>query len=167
MVRYATGKKRLAEVGVWEGLTARQLRSSMASDGVYFAIDPYPVGRLGFSTQKIIAHGTISKVKRGKVVWLPVTGVEAARDERVIAAPVDFLFIDGDHSYNGLKGDWEAWRTLIAVGGFVALHDSRSTPSRAIDDAGSVQFTKEVILSDPLYTVAETVDSLTVLQRTC
>ncbi len=116
MRRYATGKKRLAEIGVWEGLTTSQLRSVIDSNGLYFAIDPYPKGRLGFSTQKVIAHGTVESVKRGQVVWLEQTGVNSAKDPRVTEAPIEFLFIDGDHSYEGLKGDWEAWRNLIAIG---------------------------------------------------
>jgi hypothetical protein len=47
----------------------------------------------------------------------------------------------------------------------VALHDSRPTPSRPIDDAGSVRFTRDVILADPRYEVADLVDSLTILRR--
>jgi predicted O-methyltransferase YrrM len=165
MANHAKGRKRIAEIGVWEGVTTRQLREVLADDGVYFAIDPYPVGRLGFSTQQIIAHRTVNPVRRGRVVWLRETGVASAKNQSVTEKPIDFLFIDGDHSYDGLRGDWEAWRSLIAVGGIVALHDSRSTPSRMIDDAGSVRFTNEVILLDTCYRVVETVDSLTVLER--
>ncbi len=78
---------------------------------------------------------------------------------------VDFVFIDGDHSYDGLRGDWEAWSPLIAPGGCVALHDSRSTPNNNIDDAGSVHFTRDVILNDPRFEVVDVVDSLTVMRR--
>jgi predicted O-methyltransferase YrrM len=165
MVRYARTKKRLAEIGVWEGVTARQLRDNISADAVYFAIDPYPVGRLGFSTQKVIAHRTVEKARNGRVVWIEDTGVNAASHDLVKERPIDFLFIDGDHSYEGLKGDWQAWSPLIAIGGIVALHDSRSTPKRMIDDAGSVQFTNEAIVRDPKFRIVETVDSLTILER--
>lgn len=36
---------------------------------------------------------------------------------------VDFLFIDGDHSYEGCAGDIIAWTPNMKVGGFVAVHD--------------------------------------------
>ena len=36
---------------------------------------------------------------------------------------VDFLFIDGDHSYNGVKRDWETYRQMVRTGGLVAFHD--------------------------------------------
>jgi predicted O-methyltransferase YrrM len=166
MARYADERTRLAEIGVWEGVTAAQLRSIMADDGIYFAIDPYPIGRLGFSTQRVIAHGVVGKVRRGSVTWLRSKGVDAAKEKCVVEKPIDFLFIDGDHSYEGLKADWEAWRSLVAIGGVVALHDSRSSNSRNIDNAGSVRCTNEIILREPGYTVVETVDSLTVLKRT-
>jgi predicted O-methyltransferase YrrM len=150
---------------VWHGVTTRLLRGVMHPDGVYFAIDPYPRGRLGFSTQRVIARHGVGRVRTGRVVWLRTTGVAAAADPRVLEAPVDFLFIDGDHSYDGLRGDWQAWADRIAVGGVVALHDSRSTPARLIPDAGSVRYTAEVIRHDPRFAIADEVESLTVLTR--
>ena len=36
---------------------------------------------------------------------------------------VDFLFIDGDHSYEGVKKDFEMYSPLVAEGGIVAFHD--------------------------------------------
>ena len=37
--------------------------------------------------------------------------------------PVDFLFIDGDHSYEGVKKDWDMYKPLVREGGIIALHD--------------------------------------------
>ena len=37
--------------------------------------------------------------------------------------PVDFLFIDGDHTYEGAKKDFEMYSQLVAPGGVIALHD--------------------------------------------
>lgn len=36
---------------------------------------------------------------------------------------VDFLFIDGDHTYEGVKQDFEMYRRLVADGGIIAFHD--------------------------------------------
>ena len=36
---------------------------------------------------------------------------------------VDLVFIDGDHSYEGAKGDIEAWLPNIKAGGILAVHD--------------------------------------------
>ena len=36
---------------------------------------------------------------------------------------VDFLFIDGDHSYEGVKADFEMYSGLVRPGGLVVFHD--------------------------------------------
>jgi predicted O-methyltransferase YrrM len=36
---------------------------------------------------------------------------------------LDFLFIDGDHSYEGVKKDFEMYSPLVKKGGIVAFHD--------------------------------------------
>jgi predicted O-methyltransferase YrrM len=37
--------------------------------------------------------------------------------------PVDFLFIDGDHTYEGVKKDYEMYSPLVKKGGLIAFHD--------------------------------------------
>jgi len=36
---------------------------------------------------------------------------------------LDFLFIDGDHSYEGVKKDFEMYSSLVRKGGIIAFHD--------------------------------------------
>ena len=36
---------------------------------------------------------------------------------------VDFLFIDGDHTYEGVKRDFEMYAPLARPGGIIAMHD--------------------------------------------
>ena len=36
---------------------------------------------------------------------------------------IDFLFIDGDHTYEGVKMDFEMYRSLVREGGMIAFHD--------------------------------------------
>src|SRR5438046_2067500 len=99
----------------------------------------------------------------GSVIWVRCTGAQAAAPSYREA--VDSVFIDADHSYEGLRADWEGWSGLVASGGIVALHDSRSSSSRRIDEAGSVVFTREVIAPDRRFATVDVVDTLTVLQR--
>jgi len=37
--------------------------------------------------------------------------------------PIDFLFIDGDHTYKGIKNDFEMYAPLVRKGGLIAFHD--------------------------------------------
>jgi len=36
---------------------------------------------------------------------------------------VDLLYVDGDHSYAGVKADVEMYGPLVRPGGLIALHD--------------------------------------------
>ncbi|MCS7366302.1 MAG: class I SAM-dependent methyltransferase [archaeon YNP-WB-062] len=36
---------------------------------------------------------------------------------------MDFLFIDGDHTYEGVKKDFEMYSPLVRGGGIIAFHD--------------------------------------------
>jgi predicted O-methyltransferase YrrM len=36
---------------------------------------------------------------------------------------VDFLFIDGDHTYEGVRRDFEMYSPLVREGGIIAFHD--------------------------------------------
>ncbi len=36
---------------------------------------------------------------------------------------IDFLFIDGDHTYDGVKADYEIYGPLVRPGGLIAFHD--------------------------------------------
>jgi predicted O-methyltransferase YrrM len=163
--RHAAGKRRLAEIGVLEGVTTCRLRKAMAPDATIFAVDPYPIGRLGFSLHQVIAHSEVAKVPNGKVEWIRQTGAQAAQSLRVFA-PFDFVFIDGDHSYEGIQADWLGWSQLVSVDGIVALHDTRPTADGTIvAENGSVRFTNDTVLRDGDFTVAATVDSLTVMRR--
>jgi predicted O-methyltransferase YrrM len=166
LARHASGKKMLAEIGVYHGVTTCRLRKAMDPGGTLIAIDPYPKQRLGFSAQRVVAHGEVSKIKGGTVKWVRTTGAEAAKELGAGGTQrFDFVFVDGDHSWEGLQADWEGWSKLIAPGGVIGLHDSRSSPLRQIEDSGSVVFTRDVIARDSAFETIEAIDSLTVLQR--
>lgn len=169
LAQLARGQRSLAEIGVWHGVTTCRLRSVMAPDGTLFAVDPFPPGRLGLSLQRIIAHREVNRVKNGRVRWLEMTGDSAAlfltTEAEGCQLAMDLVFIDGDHSYEGLRKDWVAWSALIRLGGLVALHDTRSTAARPLRDCGSVRFAQDCIRMDPRFVVVREVDSLTVVQR--
>ena len=45
------------------------------------------------------------------------------RVEGELGGPADFILIDGDHSYEGAKRDFEIYRELVRPGGMIAFHD--------------------------------------------
>lgn len=46
---------------------------------------------------------------------------------------IDFLFIDGDHTYEGVKKDFYTYAPLVRPGGIVAFHDVSLTGQKWID----------------------------------
>jgi predicted O-methyltransferase YrrM len=48
--------------------------------------------------------------------------LEAAR-AALERRPVDVLFIDGDHTYEGVRRDFEMYKSLVRDGGVIAFHD--------------------------------------------
>lgn len=44
------------------------------------------------------------------------------------ASPVDFAFIDGDHTYEGVKADFFDYGPLVRPGGLIAFHDILPRP---------------------------------------
>ncbi len=42
---------------------------------------------------------------------------------RLAGRPIDFLYIDGDHTYEGVRSDFEMYSPLVRSGGLIAFHD--------------------------------------------
>lgn len=60
----------------------------------------------------------------------------------VMNGRVNFLFIDGDHTYRGVREDFEMYSPLVTSGGIIAFHDIASKPSSP--DYGVTEFWSEV-----------------------
>ena len=57
--------------------------------------------------------------------YLNVDSKDPASVEKVraITPSLDVLFIDGDHSVEGVRSDWTMYHELVAEGGIVVFHD--------------------------------------------
>ena len=56
--------------------------------------------------------------------------------------PVDYLFIDGDHRYEGVKSDFEMYGPMVRKGGLIAFHDIADGPSEFV--GGVPEFWREI-----------------------
>lgn len=71
--------------------------------------------------------------------------------------PIGLLWIDGDHTLEGVRRDFEAWEPFLQPGGVVAFHD-------ALDPAGGPAQVIEALLADSFEHVA-TAERLVALRR--
>jgi predicted O-methyltransferase YrrM len=64
--------------------------------------------------------------------------------EAVGAAKLDLLFIDADHTYGGVKQDFEMYSGLVKSGGIVLFHDIVETGLTASMQVGAGRFWREL-----------------------
>jgi predicted O-methyltransferase YrrM len=160
--KYSLNAKTIVEVGVSEGASAWEMRQGMAADGDMYLIDPYPLTRFGrLCPARLVAHRLVRTGTRGRVIWIEEYSQTVVDSW---STGIDFLFIDADHSYEGVKADWEGFTPHLAEAGHVALHDARIEASWTDADTGPVRLLNE-LRCDPSWEVVDEVDSLAVLKR--
>jgi cephalosporin hydroxylase len=119
----------VVEIGTDEGGTLFLWTRVAAPDAVLVGVDTRPIGVFGrFSPYAIVRRGLARRSQRVELA-MPSDSQSPATVDRVRGLtdgrPVDFLFIDGDHSYEGVKRDFELWSPLVRSGGIIALHDMK------------------------------------------
>lgn len=74
---------------------------------------------------------------------------------------IDFLFIDGDHSIEGCRYDFENYENEINIGGYLAFHDYDATRP----ELGPTWVIDNLVKKNPSYRVYKSFDSLTVFKK--
>jgi hypothetical protein len=86
----------------------------------------------GYHWIKIPLYRSFAKPKQSLHLLRYSSHEESTRAAVVSKLPtkrVQFLFIDGDHSYAGVKQDFEMYREIVEPGGLIAFHDIVPHPS--------------------------------------
>lgn len=162
--RFAQGARTVVEIGVAEGVSASRLRNVMDPDGTLYLIDPFEPGNIGISFTRMIARRAVRAVgRRGRAVWFRKKSHDVARDWN---EEIDFLFIDGDHSYEGVLQDWKEWTPHVRPGGRVALHDAvMEYGSWAGPADGPARLFQEVVEPSTEWSVLGSAVSMVVVER--
>ena len=164
IARHATGKKRAVEIGVFEGVTTGSIASALDSNATLFGIDPFIAGRTGICWSKGIAKREAFRLKpKCKIQFIEEFSHEA---NSKIKGTFDFVFVDGDHSMDGIVQDWSDWSPRVDRDGIIALHDT-VVPAHnpRVAQLGSHKFFVEHIQHDERFELVEQVDSLSILRR--
>ncbi len=131
----STDQSVIVEIGVWQGKSigflARHLQEREKSPTLY-AVDTFQ-GNPGLSPHKTaiknlggdlraVFISNMQALQVGDMITtMAMPSVEAA--EEFEDESVDFVFIDGDHSYGAVKQDIEKWYPKVKSGGIIAGHD--------------------------------------------
>jgi predicted O-methyltransferase YrrM len=121
---YALGRRgarlgTIVEIGAFRGRSTWYLARALGDSGVaeqLVSIDPHLEG-----TQADF----VANVERAGVAHL--VDARSAYSQEVaddVQGPLGMLWIDGDHSYEGVSRDFDDWFPKLACGGWVAFHDT-------------------------------------------
>ena len=152
----------IVEIGSYRGKStiALAMGSMAGNKKTVYAIDPYVPfkgvygGNLGPEDKKYFMANLI---RTGCYSVVQVINLKSEEVARNWANPVELLWIDGDHTYEGVMKDWKNWSPHLTKNAKIAFHDS-------IDpNIGPFRLIQE-LLEEGNYIVDSQVGTITVLK---
>ena len=110
--------KRYCEIGLAKGGTCFLISNSVKSLTRVYGIDLHifnkRLQRFFSSGDTDVYFKTGSSTDKKVIAWL---------ENQLATEKLDVLFIDGDHSYEGVKQDFQNYRHLVCENGLIVFHD--------------------------------------------
>lgn len=148
----------LVEIGSFLGLSAvllagaRKLRGS----GIVHCVDPFDASGDTFSAP---IYGMIAKRERrslrerfeynirraGLSKWVVAHQGLADKIAATWTQPIDFLFLDGDQSYQGVRTAYDSWIPFLRSDGVLAVHNSSRDHPYQVDHDGHMRLVAEFV----------------------
>jgi len=119
LAKLAVGRKVIVEIGAHRGRSAAFMASGLRysnTDGMIYSVDHW------FEGQHLDAYKSgLERLQLNR----HTTPLRGASEDIVKTwdKPIDFLFIDGNHSYFHVKQDYRLWSPFVVKGGLIAFHD--------------------------------------------
>lgn len=162
MLPYIKNASTIVEIGVFEGYNTREFALHSNDEAIVYAIDPFFKGSLGFNYGKIMAK----KEWRDKKIANKIKIIEGFSWDVTNKIPdnIDFIFIDGDHSFEGVKKDFDLYASKLSSNGIIALHDARIFENGwTKPDWGPVRLVEEYIKEENKWHILDEIDSLVLI----
>lgn len=162
--RHAAGAVQALEIGTYQGVSAARIARALAPAGLLYCIDPWPETkeRLRNPCWSICQRHLRRARVENRIRILRGYSREVANQ---IPDQLDFAFIDGDHSWEGIKTDWTIVSEKLISGGVVCLHDSFVPLGEDWRNLDSCLYFEKVVQKDTRFCLVESVHSLAVLRR--
>ena len=137
--RYAAGAHRALEIGTYPGVSAARIAGALAPNGFRYCVDPWPKidGRENNTCWSIFQRHLRRSGVQSRVRVLCGYSREMAGQ---MPDQLHFVFVDGDHSLEGIKTVSEK----ILPGGAVCLHDSLTPAGEELRHADSCVYFEDV-----------------------
>ena len=113
------------EIGRFNGASTLLMGLAVGSEGKLTSIDIAPRDDVAL-TLRLLEFGLLRRVDL----------IVADANTVTIDPALDFVFIDGDHTYDGARKDHRRWTPLLKPGGFAFYHDMAHARPKAtqVDD---------------------------------
>lgn len=137
-----------AEIGVFKGHMSKRLLER--PDLRLFMVDSWlPMPLYGVTADEQESNrGLAYLAAKERGIVLHMHSADAAKI--VPDGSLDFVFIDADHSYEGVKRDITLWRPKLKAGGLLSGHDYANPGEklgmevkRAVDELGEVELGRD------------------------
>ena len=133
--------QRVLEIGTARGGTLYLWTQAATEDALLVSVDlpegdfggAYPLSRVPFYKEFARPRQTMHLLRTDSHLPATLEQVQSLFGSE----PVDFAFIDGDHTYEGVKQDFEMYAPLVRKGGLIGFHDILPRP-----DMPSIQVDK-------------------------
>ena len=160
LAELASGQRTVVEIGVYEGSSAVVLCRALSPEADLHLIDPFVDESgwalpAGWGASASATRRVVARAGGPRVHWHLERSQEVGRRW---SEPVDVVFVDGDHSPEGVREDWAVWHPHVRPGGFVAFHDAREPGS------GPTQVVEE-LFPMPGWEISHEVDDIVAVRR--
>lgn len=119
--------RRVLEIGTARGGTLYLWAQAAADDAVIVSVD-LPGGDFGGAYPRCRVPFYRAFARSGQTMHLLRADSHQPQTREQVRGllnnePLDFLFIDGDHTYEGVRADFVQYAPLVRPGGLAAMHD--------------------------------------------
>lgn len=126
IVDLARNRNAILEIGAYIGASATCFAYAIkeSGHGRLYCIDTWNNDAMSEGIRDTYAE-FLSNTKPYSQFITPVRGfsTDVVAEISDLTESLDLLFIDGDHSYEGVKADWEAYKHFLKPGSVVVFHD--------------------------------------------
>lgn len=126
-----------AEVGVKRGVNAKDMLTKLSIKKLYL-IDNWITKH---SSEEI----TLKNLEKFKDKIVTLTGESSKVCNNIKDEELDFVYIDADHKYKGIKKDIESYYPKVKIGGLICGHDYFERKDRGVIKAVDEFFGKKNI----------------------
>jgi predicted O-methyltransferase YrrM len=137
------GPATIVEIGRFKGGSTLVFAAAKHPDATLWSFDLPGERAPGIEGEEVDAEIASALARFGRD-----GGVHLVRaDSRTAAHPdggCDLVFIDGDHSYEGVRADFEHWRGAVRPGGHLLFHDAAQPERYAAVSPGVTRAVEEI-----------------------